>query len=136
MPSNEDALNFEIYRMCREEGKHEFDILAGRLNTFMTSQAFLVSAYAVSMNNTNESWGHAYKMTFPTLLSLMGLILSARAVPGIIAACGMIHHWHNRQDGLLASDRDIWFAQTSPYIFGVAWVVFGCLSLYFGLLHS
>jgi hypothetical protein len=144
--------NFETYRMCREEGKHEFDILAGRLNTFITSQAFLVSAYAVSMNNSNPDWGHIFRLTFPSFLSLMGLVLSLRALPGILAACQMIRHWHHRQDGLLEADpalqayyglqpreqtrihgRDIWFAQTSPYIFGVAWIVFGGLAIFLGL---
>ncbi len=147
MPNGTSA-NFETYKMCREEGKHEFDILAGRLNTFITSQSFLVSAYAVSMNNSEAHWGHLYRLIFPTLLSVMGLILSVRALPGISAAVLMIRHWHRRQDGLLEADeelqkyyalqpqeqtlihaRDIWFAQTSPYIFGVAWILFGALAL-------
>jgi len=144
--------NLETYKMCREEGKHEFDILAGRLNTFITSQAFLVSAYAVAMNNANLQWGRQYRLVFPTLLSIMGLILAVRALPGIFAAVKMIRHWHNRQDGLLEDDielqkyyalqpreqtlihaRDIWFAQTSPYIFGIAWILFGILAIYFSM---
>lgn len=148
----DDASNLDIYKMCRQEGKNEFDVLAGRLNTFIVSQSFLVSAYAVSMNNTGMSWSHIYRMTFPVLLSSVGLILSARALPGIVSAAHMIQHWHERQDALLAKDpalqeyyglephqqttahaKDVLFAQTSPYIFGIAWIVFGCLALYLGL---
>ena len=144
--------NFEIYKMCRQEGKTEFDVLAGRLNTFITSQAFLVSAYAVSMNNTGQSWSHTYRLTFPVLLSFMGLLLAARALPGIASGATMIRHWHRRQDKLLTDDkalreyydlepnqqekahgRDVLFAQTAPYIFGSGWIVFGCLALYLGL---
>jgi hypothetical protein len=153
MGSEAGSSNLEIYKMCRDEGKHEFEVLAGRLNTFIMSQAFLLSAFAVSMNNTGMPWSHVYRLTFPVLLSLMGLILSLRALPGISSAAAMIRHWHRRQDKILLDDpelrayydlephqqtkmhaHDVWFAQTSPYVFGIAWILFGGLALILGIL--
>jgi hypothetical protein len=146
----------EVYRMCREESRHEFEILSGRMNTFMISQSCLVSAYAVAMNNTNLEWGHIFKTVFPSLVCLTGFVLAMSARPGILGAVEMIRHWHARQDTLLAQDkglqlyyafdpqvqtrihrRDIWFPQAATVIFGTAWIAFGTLALWFCLIgHS
>jgi hypothetical protein len=145
----EPSLNMETYKMCREESRHEFEILSGRMSTFILSQSFLVSAFAVAMGNLNPKWGHTFRIAFPGLICVMGLVLSFRAEPGITAACNMIRHWHHRQDTILETDeelqkyygfqpkdqsrihaRDILFAQTAPYIFGMAWLAFLALTAY------
>jgi hypothetical protein len=140
------------FRLCRDEVKHEQDVLAGRLNSYITSQSFLVSAYAVSMGNLNPNWGGLFRLAFPVVLCLVGFLLSLFAQPGIQDASAIIARWHLRQDVLLEQhpelafyqllhedkqvrmrSRDQKFAQASAAIFATAWVVFGFLSagLYF-----
>jgi len=140
------------FRLCRDEVKHEQDVLAGRLSSYITSQSFLVSAYAVSMGNLNPAWGGAFRLTFPIVLCLVGFLLSIRAQPGIDDASQIIQRWHLRQDELLEQHEDLAFyqmlhgnvtsamrgrdqrfAQIAAAIFASAWVAFAILSvcLYF-----
>ncbi len=136
------------FRICRDEVKHEQDVLSGRLSSYITSQSFLVSAYAVSMGNLNPKWGGDFRLAFPIVLCLVGFLLSVRAQPGITDASTIIGRWHLRQDELLEQHpdlafyemlhgsrterlraRDQWFALAAGYIFAAAWVAFGILSL-------
>ncbi|MDR3691649.1 MAG: hypothetical protein P4L46_19880 [Fimbriimonas sp.] len=145
----EDAKIQQSFRVCREEVKHEYGVLANRLNSYITSQAFLVSGYAVSMANTNPVWGSAFRLVYPLILCILGMILSIRAKPGISGVCRVIQQWHAKQSELFRSgaslddysvlrhdsvkkihDNNLIFAQSSTYIFGGAWILMGLLSIY------
>jgi hypothetical protein len=137
------------FRLCRDEVKHEQDVLSSRLSSYITSQSFLVSAYAVAMGNLNPKWGGDFRLAFPGVLCLVGFLLSIRAQPGITDASTVINRWHLRQDQLLEEhadlafyemlhgsktqrlrSRDQKFALAAGYIFAAAWVVFGVLSIW------
>lgn len=137
----------ETFRICREETKFESGVLQSRLMTFITSQSFLVSAYAVSMNNADHSWGAIYRVAFPIILSVTGLLLAIQAYPGISGACRIVKQWHIKQNDLLEANpelddylilhrkgmakvygRTLWFAQTSPWLFAIVWVLLGGLT--------
>jgi hypothetical protein len=138
------------FQVCRDELKHEYGVLASRLTAYITSQAFLVSAFAVAMNNSDPAWGSRYRLLFPLLLSIMGVVLSVRANPGIKGVCQIIERWHIRQSELLAvatdelddwevlrqptvatvNERNLWFAQTSPWIFGASWTLMGLIVIW------
>jgi hypothetical protein len=140
------------FRLCRDEVKHEQDVLTGRLSSYITSQSFLVSAYAVAMGNPNHVWGATFSLAFPSVLCMVGFLLSVRAHPGIADASHIIQRWHVRQDELLAKypelsfyemlqgenmarmrARDQKFAQAAAYLFAITWIAFAVLSvcLYF-----
>ncbi len=138
------------FRICRDEVKHEYGVLANRLNSYITSQAFLVSGYAISMGNMNPIWGSSFRICFPLLLAVLGLVLSFRAHPGIAGVCSVIQHWHWKQDDIFQSgasldeysvlrhvrvkeahDGNLLFAQTATWIFGTAWVVMAGFAVYF-----
>ena len=151
-PPLDDAQILKAFQVCRAELHHEYDVLASRLNSYITSQAFLVSGYAISMGNTNQLWGNKFSLYFPLILSAVAIMLSLRAQPGIYGACAVISRWHIREADLFEMgrglddykviaeedmramhDRNLWFAQTSPWIFGVAWLLMAMLTLY---LHA
>ena len=142
----------EALRICREEVKHEQVVLGNRLNSYITSQAFLVSAFAVSMNNTSVPWAPTFKLFFPLLLSVSGLLLSGQAYPGIVGSITIIDRWHDRQRELLEAHAEVRqyylehrsdiqatyrrskvFAKVAPWIFGTSWIVFGSLAAW---MHS
>lgn len=138
----------QSFLTCREELKHEYGVLASRLTAYITSQAFMVSAFAVSMNNGGYPWSRDYRLWFPGLLALMGVVLSVRAYPGIRGVCQIIERWHIQQKRLLdepsdtledwvvlrqptvatVNERNLWFAKTSCWIFGVAWALMGVIA--------
>jgi len=144
----EQARVRQAFKVCRAEVEHEYGVLANRLNSYMTSQAFLVSGYAISMGNMNPAWGNRFSLYFPLLLSLVGILLSIRAQPGITGVCDIISQWHDKQSALFElglgledydvlrrdtvksiHDRTLWFAQTSHWIFGVAWFLMALLTI-------
>jgi len=145
---DDEARILESFRVCRSELQHEYDILSSRLTSFITSQAFLVSAYAISMGNMTPT-GPQFRLVFPLILSIVAILLSLRAHPGIVGACNIISRWHERQGELFAKgaglsdyfvlrkddvkeihERNLWFAQTSPWIFGIAWLLMALLAIY------
>ncbi len=147
-----DAQILQSFQVCRAELHHEYDVLATRLNSYITSQAFLVSGYAISMGNMNPAWGREFSLYFPLLLSMVAIMLSFRAHPGIRGACNVITRWHHREADLFqlgrgledydairaedlrsSKDRNLLFAQTSAWIFGVAWFLMAVLAIY---LHA
>jgi hypothetical protein len=46
----------ELYRHYRTEVQHEMGLMLARLNALLTSQSFLVIAYAFSMAIANGHW--------------------------------------------------------------------------------
>jgi hypothetical protein len=144
----------ESFKICREELNHEYGVLSSRLTSYITSQSFLVSAFAVAMNNVGSHWTHEYRLYFPVLLVFVGVSLSARAHPGIKGVCQIIHNWHVRQNKLFetsdelddweilrheqvasVNERNLWFAQTSSWIFGIAWILMGVIAIW-AYLHG
>ena len=151
-PREEESRILESFRVCREEIHHEYDILSARLNSYITSQAFLVSGYAISMGNSVPGTSSTFRLAFPLILSAAAILLSLRALPGIVGACTVIAQWHDRQSTLFEKgvgladyevlrrtnvrevhERHLWFATTSPWIFIAAWVLMAGLAIY---LHT
>jgi hypothetical protein len=142
--SPKDRLDF-----YRREIHFETTSLSSRTNAYLSSQAFLVIAYASSMANLNPKWGTIFTMVVPAMLALFGVVSSIMAWPGIKAACDIIDHWYYKQSGLLRSDPVIglsyddsplfssWestdkghkpallFSKRTPWIFCIFWVFLG-----------
>jgi hypothetical protein len=156
--SSPDPLGvLEKFRFYRDEIKHEFDLITGRLNAYLSAQSFLVLAYAAAMNNTNPKSQQHFPLTFVTLLTIIGLALSLQAIAGIRAADKTIDHWNIKIDKLVK--RHKWLGEEyqsgrlqensknidertidpfhagglslprySPWIFGVTWLLLWALT--------
>lgn len=141
----------------RREIQYETSLLAGRTNSYLTAQSFLVIAYASSMANLNENWGAVFTLVVPALFTLLGIISSLHAWPGIRASATIIEHWHYKQEQLLRSDpefghayddsplfsekeasrertyKSLLFFLRSPWLFIVFWSVLGVFSIWLQL---
>lgn len=137
----------------RREIHHEIGLLSSRTNAYLTAQSFLVIAYASSMSNLNPAWGEVFTLVIPALLSLLGLINSLHAWPGIRASSEIIQHWHFKQTQLLRSDpqmgraydesplfseresnrasfdKSLLFSRRTPFLFSGFWVALALFSL-------
>jgi hypothetical protein len=142
----------------RSEIHFETSILSNRTNAYLGAQSFLVIAYASSMNNVNPDWGNLFTLVVPLLLSVLGLVCSLHAWPGIKAAYQIIDHWYFKQTHLLKSEplmgraydesplftehesteggygKALKFSMRTPWIFSVFWLVLGVFSVYVNLV--
>jgi hypothetical protein len=153
--------NADLLRYYRAEIKFQSELLGNRLGSFMTSQSFLLIAYASAMSGLIGQWQNVFALLFPPCLALLGIILAFSALPGMRAAYIVIEQWHRRQFDLLQRDpsmegyyltsaseplvgeRDLApetrlqqgtiFAKHTPWIFITVWSYFGLLpiALYF-----
>lgn len=147
--------NEELLRFYRDEVKFQSDLVANRVDAFISSQSFLVLGYATAMAESIGRWHNALTLALPPALALLGLVLTFHAWLGIRAAYAVIAEWRKRESELLDRDaalraytpattvdaadsvhpggaRRIFregaiFARRAPWIFALAWCYFGAL---------
>jgi hypothetical protein len=131
----------DLYRHYRSEVQHEMALMLARLNALLTSQSFLVIAYASSMAIANGHWTQPLATVLPTFLALLGFVLAIEGRIGIVAARRALWRWEHRLDLLVEINAALidWadmldeavrdtrragelFAVRSPIIFMGAWV--------------
>ena len=160
---NQDTGGAEVFDTAKErlafyrsEIHFESTLLADRTSSYLSSQSFLMIAFASSMANSNPEWGPLFRLVVPAILSVLGLITSFHAMPGIKSNFEVIERWHQKQAellqlegqaGLLANNesalfgegsspvgghrykRTLLFSLRTPIIFGTVWLLFGLLCL-------
>ncbi|MGK9065956.1 hypothetical protein [Stutzerimonas chloritidismutans] len=163
---NQDTQGAEVFESAKErlnfyrsEIHFESTLLASRTSSYLSSQSFLMIAFASSMANTNPEWGSLFRLVVPSLLAVLGLVTSMHAVPGIRASYDVIERWHRKQAELLQTEgsagllgnrqsalfgegdnpaggerykRTLLFSLRTPVIFGSVWALLGafCVVLY------
>jgi len=78
----------------------ESEVINGRLQALLGSQAFLVIAYATAMTGSTTRWGDRMVLLVPPLFSLLGFMLALMALPGIRAGYAAIGKWEEKQRAL------------------------------------
>jgi hypothetical protein len=156
---NQDTQGAEVFDSAKErlnfyrsEIHFESTLLASRTSSYLSSQSFLMIAFASSMANTNPEWGSLFRLVVPSVLALLGLITSLHAIPGIRGSFDVIERWHRKQADLLQTEgnvgllpnhdsalfgegntpaggerykRTLMFSLRTPIIFGCVWAVLG-----------
>lgn len=124
------------YEKIREEIRAEYGLITSRLTWFVTSQSFLVSAFAISQAN-GFVWFHWFSTL---LLPAVGLLIALLVLPSLIGACKTIDLWHQKQAlffthhpefcAALALNRKPWIErqglllpQIMPFVFVIFWLV-------------
>lgn len=164
---NQDTQGAEVFDSAKErlnfyrsEIHFESTLLASRTSSYLSSQSFLMIAFASLMANTNPEWGSLFRLVVPSVLALLGLITSLHAIPGIRGSFDVIERWHRKQADLLQTEgnvgllpnhdsalfgegntpaggerykRTLMFSLRTPIIFGCVWAVLGvfCIVLHF-----
>lgn len=103
LPPHDKMEKLQYYR---QENRHEWNLLSNRVSSYITSQSFLVTAYAVSMGNQNPKWGNWFTLIFSLIVSIIGVATSLRARPGINGAVKILKLWHKKQDRLFFQNPD------------------------------
>ena len=78
-------------------------LMLARLNALLTSQSFLVIAYASSMAIANGHWSQPLAMLLPPFLALLGFVLAVEGRIGIVAARRALWRWQHRLDDLVGN---------------------------------
>lgn len=141
----------------RAEIREEVGLLNSRLNSLMSSQSFLVIAYASTLSSSNGNFHTLFTIVLPPFLSLLGAALVLEARPSLDAALEAIDNWRDREAALVSSSDDYapytlavdnnarqaimrrqhqgrHFATRAPMIMLIAWLVL--LFLPFGLYFA
>lgn len=156
--SGVDSIILERFKLYRDEIKHEFDLITGRLNAYLSAQSFLILAYAAAMNTTNNKSLQKFPLIFSSILAVVGIILSLQAIRGIAAADYTVRKWNLRirnlrrdynwlrdyqsgreEDNVLirngievdpTHEKGLNFPRFSPYLFILTWVLLLILAVY------
>ncbi|GBR06657.1 hypothetical protein [Acetobacter oeni] len=143
----------ELLAFYRSEIRFESEVVNGRLQALLGSQAFLVIAYATAMTGSTRRWGDSMVLLIPPLCSLLGFVLALMALPGIRAAYAAIAKWEGKQrvlhqrspclaeltlgagedetrDMMRRGQKGALFAHQAPFVFLVAWAIFGFIPFY------
>ena len=94
----------DLLARYRSEIRFESELLSNRLNSFMSSQSFLLIAYASAMSAAHGRWQHPFTLALPPALAVLGLVLALYARPGIRAAYAEIRLWQEQERELLARE--------------------------------
>lgn len=86
----------ELMCFYREQMQHENGLMLARLNAMISSQAFLVIAYATSMASANGRWDATFTLMLPPMLAFLGFILAFHARWSIVAARAAAMRWRQR----------------------------------------
>ena len=131
------------HQTIRDEIRAEHTLIANRLAWYVTSQSFLVTAFAISRGN-----GFVWFPWFSTiLLPAIGFTASALIFPSIAGACQTIKLWHRKQRAFFESnpefkhafslERPKWidthgllFPKLMPLLFGLFWAIVAIGSIY------
>jgi len=136
--------NHQTIEFIRNEIALEFSLLNGRISWFASCQAFLIASFTLSLGNAAVH--HAGWLTH-YVLPILGLLLCATVVPGIIGAVKAIDLWLGRQHQFLQNPavraemkavfidrffelpgkdivhkRSLWFAISLPAVIATFWV--------------
>jgi hypothetical protein len=103
------------YDQLRGEIRAEHNLIANRMTWYVTSQSFLVSAFAIS-RGAAFTW-HPWFST--VLLPLVAFACSVLVFPSVVGARRTIRMWHGRQKEFFERHPDF---KTAFYLHRPAWI--------------
>ena len=133
--SQTGVVDFSAYKAVRDEIAHEDNLAGTRLNWFMTSQAFLLSALAIAHTSKDSVAPNVRNDFYFPLVPLLAIACCILILLGIVGGAVVIRRWRRllnqmvRQDpSLPAIGRDGWIMRFGwgaplllPIIFLLAW---------------
>jgi hypothetical protein len=136
MPHPESgAVDFAAYKAVRDEIAHEDNLAGTRLNWFIASQAFLLSALAIAHTTRDPATPNLRNDFYFPLVPLLAIASCLLIMLGIFGGAVAIRRWRRvlnqmiRQDSSLpAIGRDGWIMRFGwsaplllPIVFLLAW---------------
>jgi hypothetical protein len=93
-PSSELPVT-DLYNQVRAQIQHEDDLVAQRLNWFLTSQSFLFTAYAIVFSNTPAARDAPIRSTLMAVIPLIAICAGVLIFIAIVAGAVVMHHLRN-----------------------------------------
>ena len=144
-----DKQTWELFRYFRDEIKHEYTLLTGRVTWYITCQSFLLTVYAISYANSGgRNWfSNFFLPPFSITVTLLALNMINGATITILMWSDMRRHlitanprlnsviitrWRrpeNNDDAIHL--RSLWFPKLIPTLFIVAWALIAILSWFY-----
>jgi uncharacterized membrane protein YidH (DUF202 family) len=129
------AVDFAAYKAVRDEIAHEDNLAGTRLNWFIASQAFLLSAMAIAHTTKDPATPNLHNDFYFPLVPLLAIASCILILLGIIGGAVAIRRWRRvlnqmiRQDpSLPAIGHDGWIMRFGwcaplllPVVFLLAW---------------
>ena len=141
-PTSQAPLNPELerdsYRIVRSEIEHEDQLINHRLSWLVSSQSFLLTAYAICLNAPMEFHRQSYERLNRVLFNLLpyaGLLTTVLIYPTILAAVislARLRRFANRHHhlglppvhgALLTAFLGLSGPLTIPWVFAIAWAL-------------
>jgi hypothetical protein len=93
----------EHYRIVRDQIEHEDNLISQRLSWLLASQAFLFTAYAITLNGPVQLHLQTYERHVGTLIVLLpiigiltALLIWIAILAGLVAMSGLRSNFHQR----------------------------------------
>lgn len=130
-----DPQTFNAYKAIRDEIAHEDNLAGTRLNWFMASQAFLLSALAIAHTSRDAAMPNIHNDFFFPIVPLLAIACCILIFLGIIGGAVALGRWRRNLATIIRDDpslpaigADSWimtFGWTAPIllpvIFFAAW---------------
>jgi hypothetical protein len=127
--------DFSAYKAIRDEIAHEDNLAGTRLNWFITSQAFLLSALAIAHSSRDQLTPNPRNDFYFPLVPLLAIASCILILLGIVSGAVVIRRWRRLLDQMIRQDpslpaigRDGWIMRFGwsaplllPLIFLIAW---------------
>lgn len=129
------AVEFDVYKAIRDEIAHEDNLAGTRLNWFIASQAFLLSALAIAHTTRDTAVPGLHNDFYFPLIPLLAITSCVLIFLSIISGALAIRRWHRLLNQMVRKDpalpaigRDDWIMRLGwsaplllPLVFLVAW---------------
>jgi hypothetical protein len=106
-PSPTGTVDFASYKAVRDEIAHEDNLQGTRLNWFMASQSFLLTALAIAHTGLNQMRPTPRNDFFFPLVPLLAIATCVLILVGIVSGAIAIRRWRRLLDRMIHQNQDL-----------------------------
>ncbi len=114
-------VDFAAYKAVRDEIAHEDNLAGTRLNWFIASQAFLLSALAIGHTGKDATTPSMHNDFYFPLIPLLAIASCVLILMGIISGAVAIRRWRRLLNQMLRQDPTLPAIGRDPWIMRFGW---------------
>lgn len=97
-----------LFNICREEDRHECNLINHRMTWLVTVQSFLIASYSIIAVGAISEY---FRIGVTIVLFVIGILSATQLIRAVHAAERVIKDWHSREAILLLSNK----TEAGPY---------------------
>ena len=121
MPETPPGADFNNYKAVRDEIAREDNLTGTRLNWFIMSQAFLLSALAIAHSGYDEHFPNPHNDYFFPLIPILALATCVLIMLGIIGGAVAIRRWRRLVRQMIRQDPSLPAIGRDGFIMRLGW---------------